>query len=88
MSTLVTRRTQVHRQNRVMHATGYDLAASGAAHELARFLNQAGLGAAEALRQAYERLYHWVQAQATTLPISKFHRGAFLRPRASAKASQ
>ncbi len=67
MSTMVTRRAQVHQSYLAAHITGYDSPAASITLRLSSSLNHAGVSAPDSLGQAYARLYQGVQAQASTM---------------------
>ncbi len=66
LSTVVTRRQQIHQRTLIMHTTGYDTTAASTARWFAQLLGRRGAGFAGA-NQSYARLYQGVRAQAATL---------------------
>jgi MFS transporter, DHA2 family, multidrug resistance protein len=67
VTTLIARRAQFHQVYLVAHATPGQPAFTQAAQALAARLAASGLDASRAMSQAYDRLYHALIAQATTL---------------------
>jgi DHA2 family multidrug resistance protein len=64
---MVTERAQFHQQRLVQSATAYDPQMRSAVQGLAQTLHQSGLSMADAIHQAYGRIYMALQAQAQTL---------------------
>jgi DHA2 family multidrug resistance protein len=66
-TTMLARRAQHHQAQLVAHTTRYDVAFRDGLAQLAALLQQRGLSAASATRQATARIYGIVQAQAAAL---------------------
>jgi len=64
-STLISRRAQVHQDNLVTHATGYDQAFRNSFNALKNTYAGAGVSKADAAHRAYGQIYGMVQRQAS-----------------------
>jgi len=67
VSTIVTRRTQVHDHGLVMHLTRYDKGVRVLTERMTQALTHAGLNTPEAAHKAVAGVYQGMQAQAATL---------------------
>jgi MFS transporter, DHA2 family, multidrug resistance protein len=67
VTTLIARRSQFHQEILVDYVRAGNSNFGNAATGLAQHLANSGLGAHEAQRQAYARIYQTVQAQAASL---------------------
>ena len=67
VTTLIARRAQFHQARLVGYARPDNPNFQNSANGLAQYLAQSGLGAHEARRQAYARIYQGLQAQASSL---------------------
>ncbi|HUY27695.1 MAG TPA: hypothetical protein VMV27_09780 [Candidatus Binataceae bacterium] len=67
VSTIVTRRTQVHDHDLVMHLTRYDKCVRVLSARMTQALTHAGLNTPEAAHMAVAGVYQGMQAQAATL---------------------
>jgi DHA2 family multidrug resistance protein len=67
VTTLIARRAQVHQDRLSVHATGYDHAFQNAINGLGATLHQNGFSSADAMHQAYGRIYGYLQMQAIAL---------------------
>jgi DHA2 family multidrug resistance protein len=67
VTTLIARRSQFHQEMLIDHTTAGNPSFQNSVNGIAQQLAHSGLGAHEAQRQAYARIYQAVQAQASSL---------------------
>ena len=67
VTTLLARRGQVHQSYLAQHTSRYDPAFQSAVSGMAQSLKASGIGAAEATKMAYSRIYGAMQAQSSML---------------------